>query len=158
MISQAPQFGGREEETLLAANGTAAAPISADRERWQQSLHALYEGRISSAERKIERCQDLIALWRRRPTERKERFHLVSRPKSTLMTRFGTSATAAPWLQVLRGRVRVVVITARQVIARWQRRVRIRNELITLSDSDLRDIGWTRAEGEAERRKPFWRA
>jgi len=34
----------------------------------------------------------------------------------------------------------------------------MRNELITLSDIDLRDIRWTRAEMEAEARKPFWRA
>jgi uncharacterized protein YjiS (DUF1127 family) len=40
----------------------------------------------------------------------------------------------------------------------WRRRARTRNELITLSDSDLRDIRWTRAEVEAEARKPFWRA
>jgi uncharacterized protein YjiS (DUF1127 family) len=51
-----------------------------------------------------------------------------------------------------------VFFTARQIIAHWRRRVRIRNELITLSYSDLRDIGWTRAEAETERRKPFWRA
>jgi uncharacterized protein YjiS (DUF1127 family) len=43
-------------------------------------------------------------------------------------------------------------------MAQWRRRVRVRNELITLSDGDLRDIAWTRAEVEAEHRKPFWRA
>lgn len=54
--------------------------------------------------------------------------------------------------------LRKLILAARQVIADSQRRVRVRNELITLSDGDLRDIGWTRAEVEAERRKPFWRA
>jgi uncharacterized protein YjiS (DUF1127 family) len=48
--------------------------------------------------------------------------------------------------------------TLYELMAQWRRRVLIRNELITLNDSDLRDIGWTRAEVEAERRKPFWRA
>jgi uncharacterized protein YjiS (DUF1127 family) len=45
-----------------------------------------------------------------------------------------------------------------EVMAEWRRRVRMRNELITLSEGDLRDIGWTRAEANVERRKPFWRA
>jgi len=40
----------------------------------------------------------------------------------------------------------------------WRRRVCMRRELLTLSDSDLRDIRWTRAEVEAEGRKPFWKA
>ncbi len=40
----------------------------------------------------------------------------------------------------------------------WRRRVRIRNELLTLTAGDLRDIGWTRAEAETEARKPFWEA
>jgi uncharacterized protein YjiS (DUF1127 family) len=158
MVSQAPQCGGRVDETLLVANDTPAAPVSVDRGRWQQSLHALYEGRISPAGREIERCLEVIALWRRRPTERKELLHLVPRSRSTPRTRLGTGATSAPRLQVLRGRIRVVFITAHQITARWRRRVRIRNELITLNDGDLCDIGWTRAEVEAERRKPFWRA
>jgi uncharacterized protein YjiS (DUF1127 family) len=51
-----------------------------------------------------------------------------------------------------------VFIAAPQIIAQWRRRVRIRNELVTLNDGDLRDIRWTRAEVEAECRKPFWRA
>jgi uncharacterized protein YjiS (DUF1127 family) len=40
----------------------------------------------------------------------------------------------------------------------WRRRVRRRNELMTLSDRDLRDFRWTRAQAEAEASKPFWRA
>jgi uncharacterized protein YjiS (DUF1127 family) len=54
-------------------------------------------------------------------------------------------------------RVGATFTITRQIIAQWRRRVRLRNELITLSEGDLRDIGWTRAEVEAERRKPFWR-
>src|SRR5215471_7246953 len=37
MTSQAPQCDAREEETLLATNDTAAASISVDGGRWQQS-------------------------------------------------------------------------------------------------------------------------
>jgi uncharacterized protein YjiS (DUF1127 family) len=37
----------------------------------------------------------------------------------------------------------------------WQQRVRVRNELMMLSDHDLRDLRWTRPDVEAEARKPF---
>jgi uncharacterized protein YjiS (DUF1127 family) len=40
----------------------------------------------------------------------------------------------------------------------WRRRARSRNELLTLTGNDLRDIGWSRAEAEAEARKAFWEA
>ncbi len=40
----------------------------------------------------------------------------------------------------------------------WRRRARVRNELTTLSDRDLRELRWTRVEVEAEACKPFWRA
>jgi uncharacterized protein YjiS (DUF1127 family) len=40
----------------------------------------------------------------------------------------------------------------------WRRRIRGRNELMRLSDRDLRDFQWTRANVQAEARKPFWRA
>ena len=138
MASQAPQCTGQVAETLLVASDTAAAPVGVDRGRWQQSLHTLCE-RITSAGREIERCLEIIVLRRRRPTERNELLHLVPHSKITPRTSLGTDA-------------------ARQIIAQWRRRVRIRNELIRLSNGDLRDIGWTRAEVEAECRKPFWRA
>jgi uncharacterized protein YjiS (DUF1127 family) len=54
-------------------------------------------------------------------------------------------------------RVRTAFISARKVVKQWRRRVRMRTELATLSNGDLRDIRWTRAEVEAERRKLFWR-
>jgi uncharacterized protein YjiS (DUF1127 family) len=40
----------------------------------------------------------------------------------------------------------------------WRRRVRSRQELLALTHRDLRDLRWTRAEAEAEARKPFWEA
>lgn len=54
--------------------------------------------------------------------------------------------------------VRHVLVAVRLQVREWRRRVRCRNELITLSGCDLRDLGWTKAEVEAEARKPFWRA
>ncbi len=39
----------------------------------------------------------------------------------------------------------------------WQTRAEQRMRLLTLDDHELRDIGVTRAEAEAEARKPFWR-
>jgi uncharacterized protein YjiS (DUF1127 family) len=56
------------------------------------------------------------------------------------------------------GRFGTAIITARRIISEWRRRHRLRRELITLSDTDLRDIRWTRAEATAEGNKPFWRA
>jgi uncharacterized protein YjiS (DUF1127 family) len=46
----------------------------------------------------------------------------------------------------------------RDVAREWQRRVRVRNELMMLSERDLRDLRWTRQDVEAEARKLFWRA
>jgi uncharacterized protein YjiS (DUF1127 family) len=39
-----------------------------------------------------------------------------------------------------------------------RRRVRSRRELLTLVESDWRDLGISRSEAMAEARKPFWRA
>jgi uncharacterized protein YjiS (DUF1127 family) len=55
-------------------------------------------------------------------------------------------------------RAREALAAFRLELREWQRRIRIRHELTTLSDRDLNDIRWTRAEVEAEARKPFWRA
>ncbi len=43
-------------------------------------------------------------------------------------------------------------------IAEWQRRSRSRQELESLSDATLRDIGITRCEAHREMQKPFWMA
>jgi len=45
----------------------------------------------------------------------------------------------------------------RSTIAMWRQRTRERNELMTLTASDLADIGVSRAEAKAEAQKPFWR-
>lgn len=43
-------------------------------------------------------------------------------------------------------------------IVEWQRRMRSRNELTTLRDGSLRDIGISRCDAEFEASKPFWLA
>jgi uncharacterized protein YjiS (DUF1127 family) len=160
MVLQAPQYDDRAGEKPVAANDIAAAPVRADgqepRGRWQRLLDALYAGRMSSAQREIERHRDVIVLLRRRLAERREHLHFVPDPSSTAASDLGTAL--ARWFAVSVNRVGAGLGAARKMMARWRRRVRTRNELSTLSDGDLRDIRWTRPEVEAERRKPFWRA
>jgi uncharacterized protein YjiS (DUF1127 family) len=43
-------------------------------------------------------------------------------------------------------------------IGEWQRRSRSRQELESLSDATLRDIGITRCDAHREAHKPFWMA
>jgi uncharacterized protein YjiS (DUF1127 family) len=42
--------------------------------------------------------------------------------------------------------------------AEWRRRARSRDELRSLGDSTLRDMGLTRCDAESEASKPFWMA
>jgi len=44
-----------------------------------------------------------------------------------------------------------------QMIGLWDRRLGTRHELLNLDDDQLRDIGVSRADANAEARKPFWR-
>jgi uncharacterized protein YjiS (DUF1127 family) len=44
-----------------------------------------------------------------------------------------------------------------ETVMEWRRRMRSRRELATLSEVELRDIGYP-ARAEAEKAKPFWRA
>jgi uncharacterized protein YjiS (DUF1127 family) len=41
--------------------------------------------------------------------------------------------------------------------AEWKQRSAGRRELMNLTERDLRDIGITRSEAEAEANKPFWK-
>jgi uncharacterized protein YjiS (DUF1127 family) len=43
-------------------------------------------------------------------------------------------------------------------IGEWQQRAAERRQLMMLTDRDLRDIGISRSEAEAEASKPFWEA
>jgi uncharacterized protein YjiS (DUF1127 family) len=42
-------------------------------------------------------------------------------------------------------------------LAAWRRRSRERRELLTLSDTEMRDFGIGRSEAIHEASKPFWR-
>jgi uncharacterized protein YjiS (DUF1127 family) len=42
-------------------------------------------------------------------------------------------------------------------IGEWRRRIRSRDELLTLDDRDLQDIGLTHLDARREASKPFWR-
>jgi uncharacterized protein YjiS (DUF1127 family) len=57
----------------------------------------------------------------------------------------------------LRERVLAAVIAAFDQIAEWQRRARQRAELTRLDARELKDIGISRAQAEAEAAKPFWK-
>ena len=41
-------------------------------------------------------------------------------------------------------------------VSEWQQRSAGRRELISLTERDLRDIGISRSDAEAEASKPFW--
>jgi uncharacterized protein YjiS (DUF1127 family) len=161
MISQAPQSRNEGEEKPVAVNNAGGAAIREEaqehRGRWRRFVGALYAARMRSAQREVERHRDAIAAWRRHLAERKKHLHLVPDRRRPASTDLGTAATPARKFQALGPRAHAVLIAARRIIAEWRRRVRTRNELTMLADSDLRDIGWTRAEVKAEGRKPFWR-
>jgi uncharacterized protein YjiS (DUF1127 family) len=53
---------------------------------------------------------------------------------------------------------RSLVIRANRTLRRWLSHAHQRASLTDLDDHLLRDIGKTRAQVEAEIRKPFWRA
>jgi uncharacterized protein YjiS (DUF1127 family) len=44
----------------------------------------------------------------------------------------------------------------KQGLAAWRRRVRMRNELMNLSDANLQDIGTSRDTADLDACKPFW--
>lgn len=46
----------------------------------------------------------------------------------------------------------------KQTIVEWQRRAQSRNELMSLNDRDLQDIGVSRCTSSLEASKPFWMA
>ena len=44
-----------------------------------------------------------------------------------------------------------------ETMCEWQRRAEMRQRIARLDDALLDDIGLTRAQAEAEARKPFWK-
>lgn len=71
---------------------------------------------------------------------------------STVARSYSGSALIDTWLaRAIAGRKAVL-----SRIAEWQQRTAGRRELMTLTDRELRDIGISRSEAEAEASKPFW--
>jgi len=119
---------------------------------WKRFLNALFQSRMWSAQRETERHSDWILFWRRGLAERGA--HL--RPVANESTEASLDALASHGQRS--ANVGGSFIRMRQILERWRKRVLMRRELMGLSASDLHDIRWTRAEVEAEGRKPFWRA
>jgi uncharacterized protein YjiS (DUF1127 family) len=141
------------QDEHLSVAAEMVTPPSAERPKlagpWRRMLDAFYAGRMASAQREIERRRDLVARLRQGLVERGE--HLVA--VQTLPVKPAVSR-----LRVVNERVRTAIASGSTMMAQWRQRLRMRSDLATLGDGDLSDIRWTRAEVEAECRKPFWRA
>lgn len=68
-----------------------------------------------------------------------------------------TWAEGFPRTHRLRAAALKAVIAAFDQIAAWQARARQRAELARLDARELKDIGISRAQAEAEAAKPFWK-
>jgi len=68
------------------------------------------------------------------------------------------SYSGSPLLDLVRARVGTWFKNLRRHAYQWHERSVGRWELRKLTERDLRDIGLTRSEAEAEANKPFWQA
>jgi uncharacterized protein YjiS (DUF1127 family) len=84
----------------------------------------------------------------------------VSRRRPVLATLSALGERAKSVWQSWRVRIESTLALARVLLVEWRRRIRSRNELVSLIKRncglDLWDIGLTRGQSEAEMRKPFW--
>jgi uncharacterized protein YjiS (DUF1127 family) len=71
---------------------------------------------------------------------------------STVARRYSGSSLIDSVL--VRGLALRAAATAR--VSEWQQRAAGRRELVNLTERDLRDIGISRSDAEAEANKPFW--
>jgi uncharacterized protein YjiS (DUF1127 family) len=124
------------------------------RGRLRRLYDAIIESRLRKAERDVARYLHSHHSFRNAFALELDRRRAG---QSTGLTTTATSPIPEQRYQARWARVRATFITAREVVTQWRRRVCMRRELGTLSNGDLRDIRWTTAEVEAERRKPFWR-
>jgi uncharacterized protein YjiS (DUF1127 family) len=69
----------------------------------------------------------------------------------------GRGAVASPRRRVFAWRAASWLRRVRDTFRLWQERVRGREQLLWLGEHELRDIGITRLQAEAEANKPFWR-
>ncbi len=127
-----------------------------DQTLWQRLVSTLYQARIWSAQREIDRHQDTIQFWRRGLAQRRAHLRPVTTPAAGPDNAVVESAGKRAF-RTFAAHAAGTLMNVDSVAAAWRRRSRLRRELLALSDSDLRDIRWTRAEVEAEGRKPFWR-
>jgi uncharacterized protein YjiS (DUF1127 family) len=157
MIAQAPQHCDQYLNKPAAANDPAAR-IAIDaqdhRSPWHRLLDTLFEARLRSAQREIARHEDAIVLWRRRLAQRGAHLRAVTAGNAAAAD--ASPATAQAFEKFDR-RLGAAFANMAAVVAQCRRRIRLRSELLALSDNELRDIRWTRAEAEAQARKPFWR-
>jgi uncharacterized protein YjiS (DUF1127 family) len=125
---------------------------------WQRFVSALFQARMRSAQREIERHHDWILFWRRGLGERGAHLRPVANDRAEVSIHAVAYHSRAQAFLASSAEVGRPFMHLRPMLERWRKRVRVRRELLALSDSDLHDIRWTRAEVEAEGRKPFWRA
>jgi uncharacterized protein YjiS (DUF1127 family) len=159
MIAQAPQHREQYLSKPVVANDLAArTALDAQdhRDRWHRLLDTLFQARLRSAQREIARHEDAIVLWRRRLAQRGAHLRTVTAGNAAVADAAVSPATVQPFEKFC-GRLGAVFANMPAIVAQCRRRVRLRGELLALSDNELRDIRWTRAEAEAQARKPFWR-
>jgi uncharacterized protein YjiS (DUF1127 family) len=141
----------------VSTNDVANSDAKYEPSRWRRFINALYQARMWSAQRETERHEDVIHFWRRGLAERGAHLRPVAGSGTTVGNDDAGYRTSAWVTQELGTGVDGAFTRVRTMVAQWRRRRRVRRELLALSDSDLCDLRWTRAEAEAENRKPFWR-
>ena len=159
MIAQAPQYRDRYLNDPIVANDPAtriALDAQDHRGRCHRLLDTLFQARLRSAQREIARHEDAIVLWRRRLAQRGAHLRTVTAGNATAADAAVSPATVQAFEKFGR-RLGAAFANMPAIVARCRRRIRLRGELLALTDNELRDIRWTRAEAEAQARKPFWR-
>jgi uncharacterized protein YjiS (DUF1127 family) len=155
------------KETIIERNVGAthhlvpeiAGPEAHDQEGWWQRIaNALFQSRMWSAQREIERHQDRILFWRRGLAKRGAHLRPIANDTTEVSVHAVASHSRAQGFLVSSSDVGRAFMRMPALLERWRKRVRARRELLVLSDSDLQEIRWTKAEAEAEGRKPFWQA
>lgn len=67
-----------------------------------------------------------------------------------------TIGTMRPFAAAARISPLSILLRTMDLLLAWQDRARERHDLAAMSDRALRDVGLSRADIEAESRKPFW--
>src|SRR6516165_9331754 len=158
MIAQAPQYRDRYLNDPIIVNDPAtriALDAQDHRSRWHRLLDMLFQARLRSAQREIARHEDAIVLWRRRLAQRGTHLRAVTADNAAAADAAASPVTVRAFEKFGR-RLGAAFVNLPVIVARCRRRIRLRDELLALSNNELRDIRWTRAEAQAQARKPFW--